>query len=263
MLGKKKGKLTGILAAAMLTVGVAGGAIAGEGKCPETLTLSEAKKLLGNPSVNILSVKPVGGYLFEVLGQKGEQKGTMYIDCSKKFVLQGAVFDVETKERVLLHAKDLPEQAGPVQKINIGEAPKNAAMVLGNAKSKNKLYVFTDPDCPFCRQLHPVLKQLASEYDVAVNIMLMPIPSLHPAAFDKSVAVFASKDFAALDNIFEGKEAPDNTSEDAKDKITAIMNFANKAGINGTPSMFDKDGKAVNSRDVAGIAQILGAPKKK
>ena len=144
-------------------------------------------------------------------------------------------------EQIFAHKSELlqPKQ---VTSVDVSTIPVQHAVVMGNPKGSIKLYVFTDPDCPYCRKGHVVLKKLASiAPDVAIHVMLFPL-SMHPAAYDKCRTILETKSLELLDKAFEGKEVPKPTKESSKAAIDEIINFGSASGISGTPTMILPNG---------------------
>ncbi|MDD2580546.1 MAG: DsbC family protein [Desulfuromonadaceae bacterium] len=214
------------------------------GECASchTLTPQEATGLLKKIGGTVTDVRqsPARG-LFELLVEKDGRKGVLYMDYGKKYLIQGAVFDLEKLEQVIAF-KDVLPQPKPIKPVDVKTIPVANAIVMGNPKGTKNLYVFTDPDCPFCRKGHAELKKLAKiAPDVAIHIMLFPLP-MHPASYDKSRAALETKSLDLLDKAFEGKEVPKPTRESSKKAIDEIVKFANANGISGTPTIVLPDG---------------------
>ncbi|MDD2852805.1 MAG: DsbC family protein [Desulfuromonadaceae bacterium] len=223
-----------------------------------SLTEKEATELLKKTGVTVASVKhsPARG-LFELLVEKEGQKGILLLDYGKKHLIQGMVVDLEKLEPVSSHEQKATQ---PKQKTSadVTTIPAQHAVVMGNPKGAKKLYVFTDPDCPYCRKGHVELQKLAKiAPDVAIHIMLFPLP-MHPAAYDKSRTVLETKDLDLLDKAFEGKDIPKPTKESSKKAIDEIVKFATANGISGTPTMVMPDGTIqVGMRDAETMKKML------
>ena len=228
------------------------------GDCASCHTLSDkdASELLNKIGGTVKSIKPapVKGF-FELLMEKDGKQGIIYLDYAKKNLMQGMIFNLQTLQPVSAHELPKPKQVTTIAPQSI---PVDKAFVIGNPKGSKKLYVFTDPDCPYCRTFHGELKKLAkTEPDVAIYIMLMPLP-MHPQAYDKARAVLESKSSEILDKAFEGKEVPKPAKEESKAQVDAIIKFANANGINGTPTMVLSDGRVqVGGRDAEGLKKLL------
>lgn len=230
------------------------------GECTSchTLTEKDATALLSKIGATAKSVKqsPSKG-LFEVLAEKDGKQGIIFIDYGKKHLLQGMIVDLETLQPVSAHAQNMP-QPKQVTSIDVKKIPVDKAVIMGNPKGTKHLYVFTDPDCPYCRKGHAELKKLATiAPDVAIHIMLYPLP-MHPGAYDKARTIFETKSLELMDKAFEGNEIPKPTQESSKKAIDEIIAFANANGISGTPTMVLPDGKIeVGMRDAESLKRML------
>jgi len=230
------------------------------GECTSchSLTEKEAGELLKKTGLSVKSVKqaPSKG-LFELLVEKDSKQGVIFIDYGKKHLIQGMIVNLETLQPASAHAQDLP-QAKQVTSVDVSKIPVDKAMVMGNPKGSKKLYVFTDPDCPYCKKGHLELKKLASiAPDIAIHVMLFPLP-MHPGAYDKCRTVLETKSLELMDKAFDGKEVPKPTKESSKKALDEIIAFANANGISGTPTMVMPDGKIeVGMRDAETLKKML------
>lgn len=230
------------------------------GQCASCHTLNEkeATELLKISGGTVTSVKqsPAPG-LFELLVERDGQKGIIFMDYSKKYVIQGMVFDREKLEPVSAHKAEFPR---PKQQttLDVRSIPTNGAVLMGNPKGAKKLYVFTDPDCPYCRKGHAELKTLAQiAPDVAIYVVLYPLP-MHPEAYDKARAVVEAQSIDILDRAFEGKEVPKPARENSRKIIDGNIAFANANGISGTPTMVMPNGRVeVGMRDAETMKKML------
>lgn len=165
------------------------------------------------------------------------------------------MFSLDTLQPVSAHELPKPKEVT----IDPKTIPVDKAVVIGNPNGLKKLYVFTDPDCPYCRNLHTELKKLEKLVpELTIYVMLFPLPS-HPGAFDKSRTALEKKTHEILDKAFEGKEVPKPATESSRKAIEEIIKFAAANGITGTPTMIFADGKVVvGGRDAEELKQMLG-----
>lgn len=223
-----------------------------------TLTEKDATELINKTGATVTSVKqsPAKG-LFEMLVEKDGQKGILLMDYGKKHLIQGMVVDLDKLTPVSAHQLGTPEQKQPT-KLDVATIPTGNAVIIGNPKGSKNLYVFTDPDCPYCRKGHVELKKLAKiAPDVAIHIMLFPLP-MHPGALDKARTVIETMNLEMLDRAFEGKDVPKPTKDSSKKAIDEIVKFANANGISGTPTMVMPDGTIqVGMRDAETMKKML------
>jgi thiol:disulfide interchange protein DsbC len=225
-----------------------------------TLTQQEATDLLKQKQVDVTvkSVKqsPAPG-LFELLVAQNNRQGVLFVDYGKKHIIQGTVIDMATMQPVAAHMQELSQQE-EIAPLDVRTIPVANALTIGNPKGSKRMYIFTDPDCPYCRKAHAELKKLAAmDPDVAITIMLMPL-QMHPAAYDKSRAILESGSLKVLDKAFEGKELPKPAKTSSKKAIDENIAFASAHGIDGTPTLVMPDGSVkVGLHDAATLKDML------
>ena len=173
-----------------------------------TVKKSEAtaivKGLDPDATVESISPSPVRG-LYQVVVRKGGETAVLYLDFSKKYLIAGRIIDT-------VYKRDLTEeQLARMRRIDPAEIPVEDALVLGNQNGTRKLYVFTDPDCPFCARLHAELASMVkSDPELKVYLLLMPL-AMHPDAVWKSDAIVCTskkgmeKGLKLLEESFAGK----------------------------------------------------------
>lgn len=224
-----------------------------------TLSLEEANKLLSFAGVTVKSVKPAPARgFFEVLFEKGGGIGLIFIDYAKKYLLEGQVMEIATKQPAIAHEKELPRPR-QFTRVDPKSIPVQHAFTIGNPKGPKKLYVFTDPDCPYCRTLHPELIKLEKLMpDLAIHIMLYPLQQLHPQAYDKARVILASKKRQNLDKAFEGKELPKPKGDEGRLAVDAVLTFATEQGITATPTILLPDGTPYQGpRDAQSLKEAI------
>ncbi len=104
-----------------------------------------------------------------------------------------------------------------------------------NPSGKKSVYMFFDPDCPYCKKAKEKLQNYKGEYRVVVKYF--PLKDIHPDATEKAVreqAEWLKKNSKGLSDANALKEARRMVEED-------IME-ANKAGITGVPTYVLEDG---------------------
>jgi len=155
-----------------------------------------------------------------------------YVDRTGKYLFSGHLFDTSTKQD--LTAARLEE----INRIDWNVLPLDKAIVSGDADGM-PMAVFTDPDCPYCRQLENHLKGIKG---VKVYTFLMPIAQLHPDATRKAEAIWCSEDkHAALVDVMVNDKAI--TGGGCETPIADIAQLATRLNIQGTPTLVAGDGR--------------------
>jgi thiol:disulfide interchange protein DsbC len=111
-------------------------------KC-HTLNPAEARELIKNifPDIQVLEIRvsPFKG-LWEIYSESGGQRGLVYLDFSKKYLMPGPLLSV--KERRNLSQERLTE----LFRIDVSQIPLEDALVMGDPGAKIRIVAFDDPD---------------------------------------------------------------------------------------------------------------------
>ncbi|MCL5421624.1 MAG: hypothetical protein M1461_04020, partial [Nitrospirae bacterium] len=115
-------------------------------KC-HSLSNDEVKVILGKikaTEANILKIQmsPVKG-LWEVAIENKGQRGLLYVDFSKKYMVAGSIVEVNA---ALNKTKERLDELNKDRKIKPSSIPLKDALVLGSNTATRKVIVFTDPD---------------------------------------------------------------------------------------------------------------------
>lgn len=218
------------------------------GSC-HSLTKEEASKLLKIDATSV-SKAQVGG-LWEVTGTQSGRNVKVYVDYGKKYA-------VVINNFIPISSIGKPPA---MKKLDVKSIPLNNSMIVGDPAAKNKVIVFSDPDCPYCRKLHPEMKEIVKKRkDIAFYIKLFPLVKLHPQAYEKSKAVMCKNSLKLLDDAFEGKDVPKaDCDTKALDENTKL---AEKLGISGTPAIILPDGRLVPGYvDSATLLKLMETPQ--
>jgi len=193
------------------------------------------KKVL--PDGNAVDVKesPIKG-VWQIDVEKGGQRGSIFLDCSRKYLVQIISLDAYLKQM----------QSQTPQKVDVAKIPLQDSITVGLKDAPKKVIVFSDPDCPYCRKLHEIIKSvIAKRPDIAFVEILHPLP-MHKEAPKKVQAILCSKSVAMLDEAFSGKpvpEPPANCTAEAMERNEALARSLN---FNGTPTLVRDDGAVLS-----------------
>lgn len=202
------------------------------------------------PKTQFISVTPtqIPGLYQAILANKR----LAYIESSGRYFVFGRIFDMDKQE-------DLTEPVlASFDSVDVSGLPLGDAIKVVKGNGRRTLYVFSDPDCPFCRQLEASLADLK---DVTIYTFMFPIAEIHPQARAKSVAVWCAKDRAAAwFAVTSGKPAPTNVQCDHP--IDRNVELARGLNIRATPTMVSGDGRLLRGAAAADrIASFLDQTK--
>lgn len=187
------------------------------------------------PDMRVGPIKPgpIPG-LFEVVVNG---INVIYTDKKGELAFVGNVIDLKTKESLT------KKRAEELAFVDFSQIPLTQAIVKVKGDGSRKLVVFSDPDCPYCKQLE---KELAFVDNVTIYVMLYPLEQLHPGARKKSEAVWCSSDRAkAWDNLMLYGREPAAAAAECKTPLDEISAFAQRLSITGTPGLVFQNGKLV------------------
>lgn len=217
---------------------------------PTAVVTQALHKLAPNSKIESVAPSPLAGFYAVVADGH-----PVFVSTDGKYLIEGHVFDIDARRNVMDDA-----MAG-VRKQALAAIPANKRIVFAPPHPKYHVTVFTDPDCPYCREFH---KQI-SEYNqlgIAVDYVLFPL-NIHPGADKLSQTVWCSKDRnAAFNEALAGKTLAPLTCPNPIAEITAT---ANAIGVNGTPGIFADDGAQLGGyvapQQLAKQLQDLAQPK--
>ena len=133
------------------------------------------------------------------------------------------------------------------QKLPLQDAIKT---VRGNGK--RQLAIFSDPNCPYCKQLEAELKKLDN---ITIYTFILPLKAQSVAP---SKQVYCEKNPAlAWENLITKAQLPKSQTSCAN-PVERNMALAHRLGVNGTPAIIFSNGfKVMGAYPAAQIEQIF------
>ena len=171
--------------------------------------------------------------LYEVVVE-GE---VLYADENFDYLIDGNIISTKTMSNLTEQKKR------KLSAIPFAELPFEYAFKKVKGNGERKLAVFSDPDCPFCRQLEKSLNRLE---DVTIYTMLYPIVELHPDARRKAELVWCASDrVQAWDALMLEGVVSAASGDLCTASVAEIARVARELFISGTPALVFEDGKLV------------------
>lgn len=200
-----------------------------------TETWNEADSVTANlqkryPSTKFQNVKEsVVKGIFEVT--MGKNVG--YVEKSGRYFFFGKLFDMQTQT-------DLSQSPrAQANKVDFEKLPIKDAIKFKKGNGKRVFAVFSDPDCPYCKQLESTLSRMDN---YTMYVFLMPIASLHADSESKAQSIWCAKDPAKAwqDLLLDGIKPKDAQCENP---IERNKELAALYEANGTPTLVHKNGQ--------------------
>ena len=112
---------------------------------------------------------------------------------------------------------------------------------------EHKIYVFTDPDCPYCRaQDLMMFKNLTANDNVTVYYVMNPLDSIHPESFDKASRLLCSdepsKSWEEWQVNRKMPTVPKFNEETCSSKVYQQTIYPEILGLNSTPITINEYG---------------------
>lgn len=216
-------------------------------KACHKITKEEAKSILTSidPAVDVDDVRfsELKG-LYEVIVKKDGKPNILYLDFGKSHLVLGRIIDIKGRKDVT------KERMEEFNVIDVSKISTKNALVMGNRQGKKKIYVFSDPECPFCTKLHDEINLLLrEEKDLKVYIILFALPMHKDAGWKtQSIVCESKKDMASAINMLEDSYHNKTISRVDCGKVNYAdenKKMAEKLGIGATPTIVFSNGKMV------------------
>jgi thiol:disulfide interchange protein DsbC len=117
--------------------------------------------------------------------------------------------------------------------------PTDIAIKRVRGTGERVIYLFSDPDCPYCAKFEETLRQVNN---VTIYTYLYPIDQLHPNAALKARKIWCAPDrLKAWDAWWAQRALPDNPGTCAN-PVAKIQALGASLRVNATPTIIMSDG---------------------
>jgi len=164
---------------------------------PEPLQALEARGL------TIVGTLPSQGGLTAYAGYTGRHPVALYVTPDGKHVVAGTLFDAAGND--LTHAALEKAVAGPMSDALWHRLAASTWIADGRSGAARVVYVFTDPNCPYCNKLWSDARPWVTAGKVQLRHVIVGI--LTPTSAGKAAALLASKDPSATLAAYESRNA--------------------------------------------------------
>ena len=187
------------------------------------------------PQTTFTTVTPaaVKGLYEVVMGHR-----IAYTDDTGRYFMYGSLVDMKTNDD--LTAARLTD----LSRVDVRKLPLQDALVRVNGKGRRTIYLFSDPDCPFCRRLEPELDKLD---DVTIYIFPYPLEALHSDAARKAQAIWCETDEKKRLELWHRvvMKTQDVPTAECANPIKRNLALGGVLGLQGTPTLIAADGRTL------------------
>ena len=185
----------------------------------------------------------------------------LYLTPDGKHVLVGNLFDEQGKD---LSAEPLEKLVyAPMSKEIWAKMEKTAWIADGRDDAPRKVYLFSDPNCPYCNMFWEQARPWVESGKVQLRHIMVGI--IREDSPGKSAALLAAKDPAKALQEHEkaGKasklKALEQVPEAVQQKLAANMALMEEMGLQATPAIFYQDEQGnLQSQQGAPRPELLG-----
>ncbi len=204
--------------------------------CPSKEELRDKLKEIFHENWKIEAVEEIKGIeLCAVVVKSGIRSMTIYVDKEVKYLFTGNLFNLKSKKNITAELSRKYSKVSP----EVLKKLEQLTDLKFNEGKKKYVYFISDPDCPYCRKLEPIIKKWAKENNVEIRHIFYPLP-MHPEAKDKAIDIICSKKgYEYVHKDFE----PKNLCEEGKRKLEENIKFLSKIGVTGTPTLIGMNGQ--------------------
>ena len=204
-------------------------------KTPDQIKAELVKTMPGITKIDAVNKSPVDGIYEVVVGRK-----VFYATVDGKYLFFGNLVDPANKKSL---TEDKVQQ---LSKVDVKQLPLELAIKVVNGNGKRQLFVFSDPDCPYCQMFEKNV--VAKLTDTTIYTFLFPLPN-HPDAKKHSQQILCSQDVAKtwIDFMREKKALPNETNCMAAANVDKSYKLGVEVvGVEGTPTIILGNGQIMS-----------------
>jgi thiol:disulfide interchange protein DsbC len=196
-----------------------------------TVVEERIRSLAPNAQSIAISETPIEGILMVQIN--GD---IVYATADGKFLIQGRVVNMETRE-------DLTESAkSEVRRELIAGVDTTKQIAFAPENPDYELMVFTDIDCGYCRKLHAQMEEY-NENGISVRYMAFPRAGIGSKSYEKAVSVWCADN--QQEAMSAAKLGSDPDPAQCDNPIAEQYQLGQALGVTGTPALLTADGTLI------------------
>lgn len=175
---------------------------------------------------------PIQGFKEVAIGAQ-----ILYVSNDGTRLIEGTIVDTRTRQDL---TKPAIERRTAEMLARVPEAEQ--IRYAPSHEKVGRVFVFTDPTCPYCTRLHQDLPKWL-EHGIEVVYLAFPRSGLQGPAYDQLTQAFCAPDKRrAMDDLFAGKQV---ASPRCLAPVDAHYALGRRLNVAGTPAIFTEDGRHI------------------
>ena len=158
-----------------------------------------------------------------------------YTDAKADYFFFGHVIDTKTRMSM---TNERIQEIKAARRVPLDSLPLQSAIKIVKGDGKRRVAIFTDPNCPYCKQLE---KELLNVTNVTIYTLLYPVLK---GSMELSKKIWCSDNqIKAWDDFMLKGVAP--TSKDCETPLDVLVKSGQENKVSGTPTLIFADGSVV------------------
>jgi thiol:disulfide interchange protein DsbC len=206
---------------------------------PEDVIRAKLKAALPEAEVTTIEPMPVSGFATGLYQVNSRNYEPVMVTGDGRYLIQGDL--LELRNGVISNVADQMMATERAKALSQVKAEDMVIFPAAGGKAKRVIYVFTDPDCGYCRKFHKQMEAINAR-GIEVRYLAFPRGGMSSPVAGKLSSVWCAKDRQRA--MTDAKRGTALAAAAAACKSPVGQQFALGAelGVRGTPAVFDQDG---------------------
>lgn len=180
-------------------------------------------------------IEPAPLGLFEVRVRTARGMQVVYTDANAKHIFIGRIYDTQAERDIT------SDRLRKLNAVKFDQLPLDQAVKIQRGNGKRVFAMFSDPHCPYCRQLEQTLQKMD---DITLYVFMFPV--IRPDLADHSKAVWCSADRskAWVDLALNGKVPA--AKPGCANPVDKNVELGQRLGVTATPTLIFTNGERVS-----------------
>jgi len=221
--------------------------------------ITPAEQHLLSQGVKITQRFVSGSGMRAIVADSGTEKRLFYLTADGKHLVSGIVFDAQGNNvtNADMNKAGVPSVVGAEKIMNAAQLRQlwdraEQRSWIQDGKSGKLIYVFFDPNCPYCHRLWATLR--AGVQAGKVQVRWLPVALLKDTSEPLGAAIYANPD-EGLGQMVNHQLQPVAVSNQVKRNMALNLLLLRDTGYTGVPVLMFKRGEKV--------AALMGSPDEK
>jgi thiol:disulfide interchange protein DsbC len=203
-------------------------------------------RVLPNIELDAVNPSPMEGVSEVIIGPR-----VLYVTNDGKFLLQGSLVDLETREDVSTSRRN------ELRLDAVNDIGEENMIIFPAKEQRHVITVFTDIDCGYCRKLHNEIDGF-NDKGITVRYLMYPRTGPNTPSYQKAVSVWCEKD--RQDALTRSKAGETLPKSDCKNPVKEHFALGQLLEVRGTPALILDDGELLPGYvPAAKLSEVLDA----